>query len=190
MTRIKTTIEVTTPLIVNAFTPAAQLAATDGTRICTNGDRGTPREQAEEKLYLGHDGKPIIPQPNMFRCIIDGGTFFKSGKSKITTLKSSLIPAALEVDGVEIPIQSKEGWEVDTRPVRIPSTGGRILCHRPIFNDWRLTFSVVLDTELIGVKLLRQIIDASGKRIGLGDFRPACKGPYGRFVVTEWGIEE
>ena len=35
-------------------------------------------------------------------------------------------------------------------------------------------------------KLLRQIIDDSGKRIGLGDFRPSTKGPYGRFVVTSW----
>jgi hypothetical protein len=30
------------------------------------------------------------------------------------------------------------------------------------------------------------VIDAAGKRVGLGDFRPACKGPFGRFVVTNW----
>jgi len=29
-------------------------------------------------------------------------------------------------------------------------------------------------------------VDAAGKRIGLGDFRPDCKGPFGRFVVTKW----
>jgi hypothetical protein len=40
------------------------------------------------------------------------------------------------------------------------------------------------------VKLLREILDASGKRIGLGDFRPACKGPFGKFVVVKWEIEE
>ena len=27
---------------------------------------------------------------------------------------------------------------------------------------------------------------AAGKRVGLGDFRPACKGPFGKFVVVEW----
>jgi hypothetical protein len=35
-------------------------------------------------------------------------------------------------------------------------------------------------------KLFREIVDAAGKRIGLGDFRPATKGPFGKFVVTSW----
>lgn len=43
-----------------------------------------------------------------------------------------------------------------------------------------------IDTELAGVKLVRDIVDAAGKRIGLGDFRPDCKGPFGKFVVTLW----
>jgi len=33
---------------------------------------------------------------------------------------------------------------------------------------------------------MREILDSAGKRIGLGDFRPACKGPYGKFVAVEW----
>jgi hypothetical protein len=39
---------------------------------------------------------------------------------------------------------------------------------------------------MLGVKLFREVVDAAGKRIGLGDFRPDCKGPYGRFSVTRW----
>jgi hypothetical protein len=35
-------------------------------------------------------------------------------------------------------------------------------------------------------KLFRAIVDDAGKRVGLGDFRPATKGPYGRYVVTSW----
>jgi hypothetical protein len=128
----------------------------------------------------------MIPQPNLFRCIIDAGKYFKNGKSKVTTLKSSIIPACVEVPGVEIPIKHKEPWTVDTRAVRIPSTGGRILCHRPSFNDWALSFDLVVDTDMMPIKLAREIMDAAGKRIGLGDFRPDCKGPFGKFVVTKW----
>lgn len=184
---INLTIEGVTPLLCNKFTDAASLAATSGTRgSAAAGDRGSPREQAEARLYVGQDKKYIIPQPNIFRAIIDGGTFFKAGKSKITTQKTSMIPACVSIPCVEIPIESKDGWEVDTRAVRIPSTGGRILCHRPCFHDWSLSFTVDLDTDMLNVKLLREIIDAAGKRIGLGDFRPACKGPFGKFVVTKW----
>lgn len=186
MNEIRIRIEGTTPLLCNRFTEEQQISASSGTKNSFVGDRGEPREIAEQKLYQGYDGKPSIPQPNLFRCIMDAGKFFKNGKSKVTTQKTSLIPACVEMNAVTYPILHKQPWEVDTRPVRIPSTGGRILCHRPMFNDWAIEFNVELDTDVIGVKLFREIVDVAGKRIGLGDFRPDCKGPFGKFVVTEW----
>lgn len=182
---IEVEISGTTPLIMNKFTDAAAMSATSGSRSALTGDRGTPHDQAEKKLYVGNDGKIMIPQPNLLRCIIDGGAFFKAGRSKVTTHKSSLIPACLAVHGIELPLRTS-GWRVDERAVRIPSTGGRILAYRPIFDDWVVSFTIDLDTKEMNAKLVREIVDKAGKAIGLGDFRPACKGPYGRFVVTKW----
>ena len=182
-------VEITgmTPMICNAFTDEAALAATTGNRMAMVGERGSPQEQADKKLYRGADGKTlIIPSPNVFACIIEGGKFFKNGKSKVTTMKSSLIPACMAISEIELKIKHKDPWHVDTRAVRIPSTGGRILAYRPMFNDWQLEFTLELDTDFMTEKMLREIVDAAGKRIGLGDFRPACKGPFGRFVVTKW----
>lgn len=182
---IEVEITGTTPLMMNKFTDEAAMAATTGSRGALSGDRGSPHEQAEKKLYIGAAGNIIIPQPNVYRCIIDGGAFFKAGRMKVTTQKSSLIPACVAVQGIELPLRTS-GWRVDERPVRIPSTGGRILAYRPIFDDWAVSFAVDLDTKEMTAKLLREIVDKAGKAIGLGDFRPACKGPYGRFVVTRW----
>lgn len=189
MEHVSVTIEGTTPLLCNRFTDDSAMSSTSGTRASVVGEKGTPLEQAEKKLYTDTDGRLVIPQPNILRSIIDAGTFFKAGKSKVTTQKTSLIPACVDIAGVAIPLIHSEPWQVDTRPVRIPSTGGRILCHRPCFNDWRLDFEIEVDTDIITVKLLREIVDAAGKRIGLGDFRPACKGPFGKFVVTSWVID-
>lgn len=181
------TIEGTTPLICNRFTDAQLLAIDSGSAAVFKGNKGTPLEQATTKLYTSEDGKTlVIPQPNLFRCIIDAGTFFKAGKSKVTTQKTSLIPACVDIHGIEIPLKHKDPWTVDSRGVVIPSTGGRIGCHRPKFNDWSLSFTIEIDTSMMPVKLLREIVDAAGKRIGLGDFRPARKGPFGKFVVTNW----
>ena len=36
----------------------------------------------------------------------------------------------------------------------------------------------------------REIVDAAGSRVGLGAFRPDCKGPYGKFVVVSWELSK
>ena len=178
----------TTPLLMNKFTDEAAMQATSATRLSTAGHRGSPQEQAEKKIYLGLEGNPMIPQPNLFRCLIDAGAYFKANRSKITTQKSSLLPACVDISGAEIPLSHVAPWRVDTRAVRIPATGGRILCHRPCFEDWSLAFDAEIDTDMIQPGLFREIVDCAGKRIGLGDFRPATKGPFGKFVVTLWDV--
>lgn len=182
--KLKVTIEGVTPLLMNRYTEEAQQKATSSSGSSIVGDKGTGRAQAEKKLYT-HDGVVGIPQPNLFRCIIDAGKYFKYGKSKVTTQNSSIIPACVDVAGAFLPLEHSE-WEVDARPVRIPSTGGRILAYRPSFEKWALTFEVDLDTSIMSESFFREIVDAAGKRVGLGDFRPDRKGPFGKFVVTRW----
>ena len=185
--RIAIRIQGKTPLICNRFTDEAAMAATSGTRgSSAGGDRGTPQEIAASKLYVDEQGKVGIPQPNLLRCLVDGGAYHKLGKRQITTAKSSLVYSCLDVVGTMLPLKYKQPWVVDTRPIVIPSTGGRILAYRPRFDDWEISFEIELDETVIGVKLLRSIIDDAGQKIGLGDFRPSKKGPYGRFVVTHW----
>ena len=190
MKTVNITIEGVSPLLVHRFTDAAQMAATSGTRASIATDSESPRDQAELSLYRSEEGVIGIPQPNVFRCIIDAGKFFKAGRSKVTTQKSSLIPACVGIRELFLPLESEGGWKVDTRPVRIPATGGRILRHRPCYDDWRLGFTVDLDDSLIGLKLFREIVDAAGMRIGLGDFRPDTKGPFGKFKITKWANGE
>lgn len=185
--KIKITIEGTTPLICNKFSDEAAEKASSGSRGASAGqDRGTPQDICAAKLYLGVNGLPMIPQPNLMRAIVEGGRFTKIGKAQITTAKSTQLYSCVEIAGAEIKLVHKQPWKVDTRAVRIPSTGGRVLAHRPMFDDWALSFELDLDEKILGEKILRQVVDDAGKRIGLGDFRPACKGPYGKFVVTKW----
>ena len=190
MTEFSITIQGKTPLLQNRFTDAAQMAATSGTRSSIANDSATPREVAETKLYKDDNGIIGIPQPNLFRCIIDAGKFFKVGKTKVTTMKTSLIPSCVDISPIFIPLEHQDDWTVDSRPVRIPATGGRIVAHRPCFNDWALTFSAELDESTMSKQTFRDVIDAAGAKIGLGDFRPDCKGPFGKFYVTHWDVQK
>lgn len=190
MKSVAITIQGNTPLICNRFTDEAAEKATNGTSaLASAGDRGTPREQAEKKLYPGRDGRLIIPQPNLLRCLVEGGRFHKAGKKQITTKKESMLYSCLDIEDTEIPIEHREPWRVDSRPVVNPSTGGRFLCHRPMFDDWRLSFTLSADDEFINLNLVRAIVDDAGRRIGLGDYRPDRKGPFGKFVVVNWAVQ-
>ena len=189
--KINLTVRGVTPLIINRFTDEDAQGATNGSRSSSAArDRGQPQDDARNRLYVGLDGEtPIVPVVNMFQCVISGGQFFKIGKKQITTQRSSLVPACVTVlgkdEGVELPIMHEQDWKVDTRPVRIPATGGRILRHRPMFDDWKLELVIDLDEEW-NENLMRDIVDAAGKKIGLCDYRPQCRGPYGKFVVDAW----
>ena len=190
MKTIQIEISGRTPLLCNRFTDQAQLDATSGVRSSIANDAKTSLEQADESLYKSEEnGEPGIPGPNILRCMIDAGKFLKQGRGKVTTQKTSLVPASVMLEEPFVMLQTESGWKVDTRPVRIPATGGRILRHRACFDDWKLAFSVTLDETIITEKLFRELVDIAGSHIGLGDFRPDTKGPFGRFNVILWKSE-
>jgi hypothetical protein len=194
MQTVQVTIEGVSPLLTNKFTDAAALAVSGGTSATYVGHKGSPREQAERKLYVDDAGVIHVPGPNVFRAIIDAGVFHKAGKSKVTTARTSLVPAAVALLELTCPLTSPDGsppkWEVDSRSVVVPSTGGRIMCHRPRLDTWKLSFTLEVDTAMFALPLVRQLVDDAGRRIGLGDFRPSRKGPFGRFVVVAWDVEK
>ncbi len=187
--RVKTQITCRSPLLCNKFTDAAGLSAGTSSAI-VSGNKGLPRQQAEKKLYLDSKDRPVIPGPNVFKSLIEAGGFHKVGRMKITTMKSSLLPAGLVLEEIEMPIEGPKGiqpkWEVDSRSVVNPSTGGRMMCHRPRFDSWSLCFTLDIDETMFHPDLIRSIVDDAGKKVGLGDFRPFRKGPFGKFTVTSW----
>jgi hypothetical protein len=180
---------------MNRFTEAtaAKISAGSSSTI-TVGVRGTPREQAAPKLYTSADGQPMLPGPNVFRGLIDAGAFHKAGRKAITTQKSSLVPAGIQIEEIEClltdPLKpgTRLGWEVDSRSVVNPATGGRMMCHRPRFDSWGLSMTLIVDDKMFDHSIVRLLADDLGTKIGLGDFRPSRKGPFGRFLVTHWEV--
>ena len=185
---VSVTIEGVTPILMHRFTEENEVKVSSGMSTVSIGDKGTPREQAEKKLYKNDEGDLYLPGPNIFACIIAAGKFHKNGKSKVTTVKSSLVPAAMSILDLVCPFGTKE-FEVDSRSVVIPATGGRIMAHRPRLDKWSLTFRLAIDTLMFAENFARKLVDDAGKRIGLGDFRPDRKGIFGKFVVSNWEKE-
>lgn len=180
---MKIHVEITgiTPLLMNRFNIDDQNVKKEKNL--------TPREAAQKLCYEDEQKRLYYPTTNIYACIIEAGKFHKDGKVKVTTARSSLIPAGVMIDGETIYFKIPETWEVDSRSVVVPSTGGRIVCHRPRLDTWCLEFTLTLDLKMFSPKFIRTLIDDAGSKVGLGDFRPARKGIFGRFVVTNWREE-
>lgn len=185
--RVKATIKGLSPILMHRFGEDAEVSVGSGTRVALRANGSSPREVAEKKCYKDEKGNLYLPGSNILACIVGVGIYHKSGRVKLTTQKSSLIPAGIAVEELAVPFGTKE-FEVDSRSVVIPSTGGRIMEHRPRLDDWQLSFTLEIDEEMFSEKTVRVLVGDAGKKVGLGDFRPQRRGPFGRFSVTGWEV--
>lgn len=148
----------------------------------TGFDKLTPEEQCEISAYRTSDKKLYIPGINIQRALISGATYVK-GKGRASLAKPA---AACMLVPQEHLILDNPSYTVDSRAVVNPSTKGRIVRHRPKLETWRVSFPLDYDPELISAAQVREIVDLTGIRVGLLDFRPETKGPFGRFKVIKW----
>lgn len=146
-------------------------------------EKKTPDEQAEFAAYRDPKTKELyIPGPNLQRAFVSGASYSK-GKGRGNL--SRVAAACLIVSPERISLNTKT-FVVDSRPIVVPATKGRVLRHRPRLDSWECIFQLEYDENLMTENQVRRIVDDTGSRVGLLDFRPEKRGPFGRFMVTNW----
>ncbi len=149
-------------------------------------EKKTAEEQAEIAAYRHPESKELyIPGENLWSCLVAGAVYVK-GKGRASLQK--VAAASLSVNPSYLMLGKKK-YAVDSRKVRIPSTRGSVVRYRPRIEDWETEFTLTYDATLMSEKQAREIVDNAGARVGLLDFRPATKGPFGRFNVVQWKNE-
>jgi hypothetical protein len=181
---IEVTIEGITPLIFDRFHNLLLEGKTPGTT--NKGSEPPPLVQAKARLYLDEKGNPYLPSTYLLGAIIDAGRFIKIGKRQLSTRDGTIVTSFLSLIWTEYPIKSKSGWRVDARGIVNNVTKARVMCYRPLFDDWSISFSINLDTSEGKPSTARELVDRAGRAIGIGVMRPSRKGPYGQFRVTRW----
>jgi hypothetical protein len=146
-------------------------------------EKKPPAEQAELAAYRDADtGNLYVPGLNLQRALVSGASYSK-GKGRGSLQRAAAACLLVTPERLDLGTPT---FSVDSRPVVVPATKGRVLRHRPRLEAWRVTFSLAYDDSLLSAVNLRRIVDDTGTRIGLLDFRPEKKGPFGRFVVISW----
>lgn len=180
MKTYKVTIQGTTPLLMNR--PSAMIGekSKDQKR-----ETSTSKELAEDKLYE-LDGKLYTPATHLQGALVEAGKHKKmmgKGSSKATYSKSA--GYAVTIEPFEI-VHKKQKWEVFSILAVNPTTRGRNLLHRPMLKEWELDFECVFDENAIEPSVMKELFDIAGRIVGIGDWRPAKKGRFGKFQVIEW----
>jgi len=140
-------------------------------------------EQAELAAYrIPKTGELYIPGDAIQRALINGAAYSKGrGRASLQKVSAACILVSQEFVGL-----GTNKYEIDSRPVVVPATRGRILRHRPRIDRWKAQFNVEWDETLVNEVQVKRIIEDTGKLVGLLEFRPACKGRFGRFELAKW----
>lgn len=174
-----------TPLLIHRFGENAEQAGPSRPQLTAS---KTPREAAQEVVYQAKDGSYFFNAASITGAMSNAGANHKMRGSRKSL--RFVVPAACRVNSDTITILNGDGpaktFEVDSRPVTIPSTKGRIMRHRPRFDQWSAKFDLVVNEKLLPVELAQQLLEEAGLSVGVGDFRPERRGPFGTFRITRF----
>ena len=73
-------------------------------------------------------------------------------------------------------------YEIDVRPARVQRA--RVMRARPYIKEWGCDLIFEVDTDFITVEQVLELLNISGKVAGVGDYRPQCKGWFGKYKAA------
>lgn len=192
MEQVKITITGTSPLLMhsdrlsNPLDPLTKEIKTyTGKRKKTDEDHlEIARLEWRGGMYYDPKIGPYIPARNIKAALIVAAKKSKDGPKMKTgaTILESMCP--LKYRG---PRDIEKLWEdgnfADIRSVAVMSA--RTMRCRPVFTEWETTFTAVYDAAVVDKVDIVRFAETAGQLVGIGDYRPANGGDFGRFEVKE-----
>lgn len=139
------------------------------------------RLEFELGLYMNKSG-PFVPDVNIIGCIRDGARIARRGREVQAGIDVVESEVPLIYDGPRTVQELYDARFADRRMVKNKGKGGAVMRVRPRFNEWKLAFSLEIETEILSPSQVHEALVVAGSRVGLSDFRPR----FGRFRVTKW----
>ncbi len=142
----------------------------------------SPEEEAEAKCYRDENGGLFVPMEAIYGSILNVAANYKIGKSRAT----SYIAGGVKVRPLRIPLNLTK-YDIDIRPAVVQRQ--RVIRARAWIKDWKIHFYMIFEPSLgITPVLLNDCLVESGRRVGILDFRPQHRGPFGTFVVEDFKV--
>ncbi len=153
-----------------------------------NVEEKTPREIAEQHAYKSN-GRFVIPGSFLGGALKHVAGDYKqksSGRKSLKPVVNGAIRPELEfIDLLDENEKIIKDFEVDIRQARNHQKGAVAVC-RPRFDRWKINLVLVVDDSIVPIQILKDMLDDSGKRAGIGSFRVQNSGYFGQYTVTEF----
>lgn len=130
-------------------------------------------------LYLNSKGEPCIPAANIEAALIAGAKKRKLGVKFKASVQCPEMDYPLIYNGPKDINKLFEKPEFHDRRGVVVSQS-RTFRTRPRFNSWSLKFTVQYDAAELNKEEIEEVVEITGRLIGIGDFRPK----FGRFEVA------
>lgn len=146
------------------------------------------QEEAERKVHREPDGSMSLPRNLVLFALAAAGTAtgrarlpWRTGKVQELRQRGRL---RVDVDG-PIVFEAQGDWSVHATAVDFGSYKTVFAC--PKFDAWSASFTLVIDETRIQPQTVRELLEHSGRDIGLPQQTPFVKGgEWGRYVVSVW----
>ena len=139
--------------------------------------------ECQRSFWLDESGSPAIPATAIRAAIEGGARKRKQGPQVRGGLV--VIDTVFEYDKQRYGTDLEELGRSAQFTVPVVVQRARILRTRAKFDlPWSCIVTVDVDDELVDKSQLLEWLDISGRQIGIGDWRPATSGTFGRFTVS------
>src|SRR5262245_18713972 len=180
--RIRIIVDGKTPLLThNPESMSIIKEATKGSRI------PAPEIEAEAGCYRMADGTCVVKGESFRGCELAAAGAYRIKKASLRYAFAHIL--VLEE---LLPLLRRYGtpisdYVIDKRRAIVQRQG--IIRCRPRFDEWSAMFTFQYDPLIVTEpKLIVDVLQDGGGRIGVGDYRPAKNGWFGRFDVRAYQI--
>lgn len=159
----------------------AEITKKTGSNRTVPDDKRLVELECQRSLWLDSTGTVEIPVGAIRSCVESAARKLRQGAQVREGL--IVIESSFDYDRSRYGTTTEELGKSAAYTVPVVVQRNRILRTRAMFESWSCTFIVDCDEELVDAMQMENWVRIGGQRVGLGDWRPAKSGPYGRFEV-------
>lgn len=141
-------------------------------------------EEAEKSAYWTSNGKKkqlCVPARCVHAMILNAAKPFRQKNMSV----ANLLAGAIRIEPFEIPL-GVDKYVIDKQTVVVQKA--RIIRARPRLDKWILKFDIIYHREYVSPAVLKNILVDGGFKVGLLDYRPQKRGPYGTYHVSKFEV--